>query len=47
MVPGISLKLQTTETTEPLSDLGKDKELQSEFFPFLSGSTFRTWPKGK
>lgn len=36
MIPGVSLRLQMRETTELLSDLGKDKKLNSEFAsPFL------------
>lgn len=45
MVRGISLKLQTTERTAPLSDLGKDKELQSEFFPSYLGQHLEHGPK--
>ena len=40
-------KSQVRERTEPLSDHGKAKNLNNEFFlSLLSGSTFRTWPKG-
>lgn len=41
-------KTQMRERTEPLSDHGKAKKLNNEYFLFLlSGSTFRTWPKGR
>lgn len=45
MVPGISLKLQTRERTEPLGDFGKDKELQSEVFSSYLGQHLEHGPK--
>lgn len=45
MIPGISLWLQMRERTEPLSDHGKDKKLNGEFFLFFLGQHLEHGPK--